>query len=72
MSIALDHFCFNSLLAKLTVVAFHTWSEVGGCRWSKKARAFHMDEASFSFSNADDVSVSAAGVITFCKILHKA
>ena len=72
MSMALDLFCFSSLLMKLTAVVLSTFMDVGGCGWLRNFRTCRMGRASRALSNAEAISVSAAELRTCFRMLHSA
>ena len=70
MSMALDLFCFSSLLIKLTAVVLSTCMSVGGCGWLRIFRTCRRGRASRALSNAEAISVSAAELRTCLRMLH--
>ena len=64
MSIALERFCFNVLLAKAAAVVLSTWMGVGGWGWPSSVKQVRRGILSWAAKKFAPISASAALAMT--------
>ena len=70
MSMVLDFFWRNSLVAMPTAVEFSTWMDVGTCFHPISERVVRMGTAVWALMKMVPYSDSAADAMILCMILH--